>query len=178
MLPDNLRAVPLSTHTVRLTWSIRLPVATSTTDSIEVIDGFYIGYRPIGTTTLDFTPYVPASSVSASTKQTSGSETPTSVSYTYKTISNSPMQPPMLYSAGGGGGGVAAAAAGAGGFLIKLHNQSVVVNGENKQLSRTSSPNNNNSGKQTQKESTPINTVHHQYYEHVVDTLLRQTQYQ
>lgn len=191
MLPDNLRALPLSTHTIRLTWSIRLSSGNVDSD-IEVIDGFYIGYRPVGPQTmLDLLGGTASIYTSGGTnKQTSssalssasGSDVPTSASYTYKTITNNPIQ--SLYSktslssdkqqltgsvSVGGPGSAGGGVGGSSTFLIKLHNQS--TDADNK-LPRTS----NSAGMKDS--ASPINTVHHQYYEHVVDTLLRQTQYQ
>lgn len=198
-MPDNVRAVPLSTHAIRLTWSIRLPpppppsspqsshqqqshpsdssIATTTTSDIEIIDGFYIGYRIISTSSSSSpeTSNVAGSQQSQSSSSSStlaGINNHQSLSYTYKTISNSPIQP--LYSkmstignnnwkqssSSYGGGGIRTKST-PNSFLIKLNNQSTSI-----EMDQTST-------------SMMITTSpFHQYYEHIIDTLQRQTLYQ
>jgi len=145
-MPDNLRASALSTHAIRLTWSIRLPAAEST--EVEVIDGFYIGYRAVAGTGMQ------------------SADPPTS--YTYKTITNTPLQ--QLYSKMN---------------LPSSWQQSV---GPKYQRASTLIPNVGPSMeylKMSRLDSGPegapgpsASNIHHQYYEHIVDSLTRQTQYQ
>lgn len=165
VMPDNLRATPMSTHAIRLTWSVRLPTADS--DTIEIVDGFYIGYRAISGA--DAT----SSSSSAGDHQ----------SFTYKTISNTPLQP--LYSKVSAASKDAAnwngyrspaavsssSSSSSSSFLIKLHNQSSAsVDNIGSSMSRTAAA--------ASSDAADTVLVHHQYYEHIVDTLARQTQYQ
>ncbi|KAH9419282.1 hypothetical protein DERP_005789 [Dermatophagoides pteronyssinus] len=162
VMPDNIRAVPLSTHAI-----------PTTTSDIEIIDGFYIGYRTISTSSLPETgSNIPGSKQSQSSSTTAGINNNNhhqSLSYTYKTISNTPIQP--LYSKMSTIGnnnwkqssssyGIRAKSS-PNSFLIKLNNQSTI---------------------ETDQTSTSMMMIStspfHQYYEHIIDTLQRQTLYQ
>lgn len=169
-MPDNLRAAALSTHSIRLTWSIRLPSSESA--EIEVIDGFYIGYRAISGNGLIM-------QQSGDSGSGSGSS-----SYTYKTISNTPLQ--QLYSGSQGkvpnGGGTSnswptkyyrqsSPSSLSPSFLVQMNtNRSLMMMMGDGPSMDYRSKNEINGG---------INHgIHHQYYEHIIDTLTRQTQYQ
>lgn len=174
-MPDSLRATALSTHAIRLTWSVRLPAPESA--EIEVIDGFYIGYRAVaGSGLLD-------SSTSTTTS-----------SYTYKTIANSPLQalyggkmvlmnnlassspstssswPPSSRSYFRSSPGAPSAS-----FLIRLQNQSSSVESGSSPLLPSPEFLKMSSGEGPSSSSSSSN---HQYYEHIVESLVRQTQYQ
>lgn len=125
VMADNLRATPLSTHSVRLTWSIRIPAPE--VGNIEVIDGFYIGYRL-------------ASS---------------SVSFIYKTIGNTPKQ--QLFQK-----------------LSSKDVWSVKVGGTNKNSSGEQQTSFYDYAKSIANNPSAV----HQYYEHVIDNLQRQSNYQ
>ena len=176
-MPDSLRATALSTHAIRLTWSVRLPAPESA--EIEVIDGFYIGYRAVaGNGLLD---------------SASGSTTTTASSYTYKTIGNNPLQAlyagkMVLMNSGASSSSSSSWSSGSSkyafrngpsaSFLIRLQNQSLGEDGgslpspEYLKMGRVSEegPSSGNSNNN--------NNLHHQYYEHIVEGLVRQTQYQ
>lgn len=142
-MPENVRATALSTHAIRLTWSIRFPPLDSF--EIEVIDGFYIGYRAVAGNGV------------------AQSDTPTS--YTYKTISNSPLQ--QLYNR----------------MSMMMNIQNLNLNTKsNLSSSSTSSKDHLNIHKSKSTSSLVVNNnlnnQQQQYYEHIVDILTRQTQYQ
>ena len=166
-MPDNLRATPLSTHAIRLTWSVRLPAPDSA--EIEVIDGFYIGYRAVAGNGL------------------TQSDQPSS--YTYKTITNIPIQQqlynnkmmpatsssssnwPSKYYRSPSSSALSPSSA----FLIRLHNQSNSDTGmqndspsvEYLKMSRAEIEN-----------GISNSNLQNQYYDHLIETLTRQTQYQ
>lgn len=181
-MPDSLRATALSTHAIRLTWSVRLPAPESA--EIEVIDGFYIGYRAVaGSGLLD-------SSTSTTTS-----------SYTYKTIANSPLQalyggkmvlmnnlgssspstssswPPSSKSYFRSSPGAPSAS-----FLIRLQNQSSLIEGDSSSLHHHVSspllPSPEYLKMSSGEGPSSSSSLNHQYYEHIVESLVRQTQYQ
>lgn len=180
-MPDNVRAVPLNTHSIRLTWSIRMPQLSSSSSSstatlstdigsgsdIEIIDGFYIGYKIIGGGNDAANQAISSSSSSSSLSSSSTS------SYTYKTISNVPMQPlftKIIPSQSSWKSGLFNSKTN----RAKPNNVSLSMKMNNQSMSIDSNDPSNNDLMTMTMFSSPF----HQYYEHVIDVLQRQTQYQ
>lgn len=229
-MPDNVRAVALSTHAIRLTWSIRIPQSSSSSSfipssssasitkqqsdrigdidpnvinvnndgtnalasDIEIIDGFYIGYRALNNPTSQFQRTGtdlnnPNSNHHQSSSLTIGSVGETDIgstssskpSYTYKTVSNNPIQQPLFSKTSSSSISSSSINSGRSKFLLEkqsyLLKSNQTIKSDGGQL---------NAGTKDDitmmmiPSSSSSSAMIEQYYEHIVDSLQRQTQYQ